>query len=146
MNSDWFLYIHQVSSSLGGLFLARTDCNVDHTLLYVASLFTPQSVLPSLQSASYSYWSAVFPSSGCCFRTDQRSDSKELTCSHLHVSSQRADSPLTGSTGQEDGDDGQKGADGQQRTSARTQHSTCLKHTEHNTYSYCTALVSRTLL
>lgn len=50
-----------------------------------------------------------------------------LTCSHLHVSSQGADPSLTSSTGQEDGDDGQQGADSQQSTASRTQHRTGLR-------------------
>lgn len=50
------------------------------------------------------------------------------TCSHLHVSSQGADPPLTSSTGQEDGDDGQQGADGQQSTASWAEHRTGLKH------------------
>lgn len=57
------------------------------------------------------------------------------TCSHLHVTSQGADPPLTSSTGQEDGDDGQQGADSQQSTAAWTQHRTGLrtKHTDKQT-------------
>lgn len=40
------------------------------------------------------------------------------TCSHLHVSGQGADPSLTSSTRQEDGDDGQQGADSQQSTAS----------------------------
>lgn len=54
-----------------------------------------------------------------------------LTWCHLHVSRQGADPPLTSSTRQEDGDDGQQGADGQQSAASRTQHCAGLReHTE----------------
>lgn len=55
------------------------------------------------------------------------------TCSHLHVSSQGADPPLASSTGQEDGDDGQQGADSQQSTASRTEHCTSLRETQTQT-------------
>lgn len=58
------------------------------------------------------------------------------TCSHLHVSSQGADPPLTSSTGQEDGNDGQQGADSQQSTASRTEHRTGLRDTNTNTVSF----------
>ncbi len=51
------------------------------------------------------------------------------TCSHLHVSSQGADPPLTSSAGQEDGDDGQQGANGQQSTASWAEHRAGLRNT-----------------
>lgn len=148
MNSDWFLYFQQVSSSLGGLFLARIDCNVDHTLLYVASLFTPQSNLPSLQSASYSYWSAVFPSSGCCFRTDQRSDSKPGT--NLQPSACIQPACRFSSHRLHRAGRWWWWPEGSWRPTEHIRPNTAQHlsetHRAHNTYSYCTALVSRTLL
>lgn len=59
-----------------------------------------------------------------------------LTCSHLHVSSQGADPPLTSSTGQKDGDDGQQGADSQQSTSSWTQHGTGLQNKRTRTQTH----------
>lgn len=54
------------------------------------------------------------------------------TCSHLHVARQGADPPLTSSTGQEDGDDGQQGADSQQSAASGAEHRAGLteKHRE----------------
>lgn len=54
------------------------------------------------------------------------------TCSHLHVARQGADPPLTSSAGQEDGDDGQQGADSQQSASSGAQHRTGLRETQRN--------------
>lgn len=54
------------------------------------------------------------------------------TCSHLHVARQGADPPLTSSTGQEDGDDGQQGADSQQSAASGAEHRAGLRETQRN--------------
>lgn len=94
-----------------------------------AALFSPsigwglQAPLAEIQDA-VNGWAAhqgnpIFP--------PQRAKSPSLACCCLHVASQGADSPLTGSTGQQDGDDGQQRAESQQGTATRTQHGARLK-------------------
>lgn len=54
----------------------------------------------------------VFAGTSCCrgnpVLTPQRAKPPSLACCCLHVAGQGADLPLTGSTGQQDGDDGQQ--------------------------------------
>lgn len=68
----------------------------------------------------------VFADTSCCWGNPvlppQRAKPPSLACCCLHVAGQSADLPLTGSTGQQDGDDGQQRAEGQQGTASRTQH------------------------
>lgn len=60
------------------------------------------------------------------------------TCSHLHVPSQGADPPLTSSTGQEDGNDGQQRADSQQGAASRAEHRAGLGDKQTNSSSLAT--------
>lgn len=68
----------------------------------------------------------MFAGTSCCWGNPvlppQRAKPPSLACCCLHVAGQSADFPLTGSTGQQDGDDGQQRAEGQQGTASCTQH------------------------